>query len=116
MTNHFPLKVEVTLIDDNEPLPNPFKLPKFDPALVKNLQEKKLTVKSMREVAKVTVDAMRVFSTHPKPDERTMVARDLIARFPILAIPDSNKPEVSIINPHMLHYLTYVQITLFSQG
>ena len=50
--------------------------------LVKNLQDKKLTVKSMSDVAKVTVDAMRVFSTHPKPDERTMMARDLIARFP----------------------------------
>ena len=87
MTIHFPLKVEVTLIDDNEPLPNPFKLPKFDQALVKNLKEKKLTVKSMREVAKVTVDAMRVFSTHPKPDERTMVARDLIVRLPYTSNP-----------------------------
>jgi hypothetical protein len=45
---------------------------------------------TMREVARVTVNAIRVYTTHPNPDERRRVAQDFVARFPILATPGAN--------------------------
>ena len=82
------------IYDDNEPLPNPFPRIKLEVSLKQQLLDRKLTVTSMRQVAKRAVEAMRVYSTHPKPNERKRVARDIIGDFPVLATPGSNLPEV----------------------
>ena len=83
-------------MDDNEPLPNPFKLPVMSVEIQKELQTGKLTVRTMKEVAKLTVNAMRFYTTHPQRMERSRVARQLIKMYFCLADQDSNVPEVCI--------------------
>ena len=87
---------DIIKIEEDMPLPNPFPLPKLRRELQVELASGIMQTTTIKEVAKEVVNAICLYSTHPKPKERNRVARQLVTKYPILAASDDDIPEASL--------------------
>lgn len=99
MTLHNILYVAVIQLDDkDEPLPKPFKFPKFPLETQKELQSGVVTAKLLRAVARYTAHAMYAYARNVSKEERERVAKELVNQYPILKSPNKARPYVSSAN------------------
>ena len=83
--------------DEGEPLPNPFKFPKFPPDLQHGLLgEGAAPVKLFKEAAKHTAHAMYGYCRSVTKEERERVARELVDKYPKLTSNNPSCPYVSL--------------------
>lgn len=101
MSTHFTcytayiLVAVIQLDDEDEPLPNPFKFPKFPLETEKELQSEVVTAKLLRTVARYTAHAMYAYARTVSKEERERVAQELVKKYPVLKSPNKARPYVS---------------------
>ena len=83
--------------DEDEPLPKPFKFPKFPPQLQHGLHaEGPVPVTLFKEAAKHTAHAMYGYCRSVSKQERERVAQELVQKYPKLTSSNPSCPYVSL--------------------
>ena len=97
LKKHLSLQSTIIHLDDaDEPIPHPFKFPKFPRALQEGLEKDGLvSTKVIRDAAKYTAHALYSYSRHVSKDDRERVADELVQKYPQLKSDNKARPYVS---------------------